>query len=60
MSDTGVTEDMTGDQGIGPGDSQAPARARHGAGGWEREIVEKIALEGIGEQRRRRRWGIFF
>ncbi len=27
---------------------------------WEREILEKIALEGIKEQRSRRRWGIFF
>lgn len=27
---------------------------------WERSILEKIALEGIVEQRRRRRWGIFF
>lgn len=28
--------------------------------GWERDVLEKIALEGIKEQRRRRRWGIFF
>ncbi|MPV86502.1 signal peptide peptidase SppA [Ostreibacterium oceani] len=28
--------------------------------GWERQILEKIALEGIKEQRRARRWGIFF
>lgn len=28
--------------------------------GWERRILEKIALEGLAEQRRRRRWGIFF
>lgn len=27
---------------------------------WERKILEKIALEGIAEQRRSRRWGIFF
>ncbi|MBL8488119.1 MAG: S49 family peptidase [Rhodocyclaceae bacterium] len=27
---------------------------------WERSILEKIALEGIVEQRRRRRWSIFF
>jgi len=27
---------------------------------WERDILEKIALEGLAEQRRRRRWGIFF
>jgi len=27
---------------------------------WERKILEKLALEAIVEQRRRRRWGIFF
>jgi protease-4 len=27
---------------------------------WERKILEKIALEGIAEQRRHRRWGIFW
>ena len=27
---------------------------------WERQVIEKIALEGISEQRRSRRWGIFF
>ncbi|HKC43818.1 MAG TPA: S49 family peptidase [Burkholderiales bacterium] len=27
---------------------------------WERSVLEKLALEGINEQRRARRWGIFF
>lgn len=27
---------------------------------WDRKVIEKIALEGIAEQRRQRRWGIFF
>ncbi len=27
---------------------------------WERDILEKIATEGLREQRRTRRWGIFF
>lgn len=27
---------------------------------WERSVLEKIALEGLAEQRRKRRWGIFF
>jgi protease-4 len=27
---------------------------------WERSVLEKIALEGLKEQRRKRRWGIFF
>ena len=28
--------------------------------GWERKVLEKIALQGLAEQRSRRRWGIFF
>lgn len=28
--------------------------------GWERKVIEKIALEGLKETRRKRRWGIFF
>ena len=28
--------------------------------GWERTVLEKVALAGITEQRRARRWGIFF
>ena len=28
--------------------------------GWERKVLEKLALEAINEQRRARRWGIFF
>ncbi|MCX8086922.1 MAG: S49 family peptidase [Rhodocyclaceae bacterium] len=28
--------------------------------GWERKIIEKLALEALAEQRRARRWGIFF
>jgi protease IV len=27
---------------------------------WEREVLEKLATEGLKEQRRARRWGIFF
>ena len=27
---------------------------------WERKVLERVALEGLAEQRRRRRWGIFF
>jgi protease-4 len=27
---------------------------------WERDVLEKIATEGLKEQRRARRWGIFF
>jgi protease-4 len=28
--------------------------------GWEREVIEKLALAAVTEQRRARRWGIFF
>ena len=28
--------------------------------GWERKLLEKLALESLIEQRRKRRWGIFF
>ena len=27
---------------------------------WEKRVLEKLALESIAEQRRGRRWGIFF
>jgi protease-4 len=27
---------------------------------WERKILEQLALQALVEQRRRRRWGIFF
>ena len=27
---------------------------------WERGVIEKLALEALKEQRRARRWGIFF
>lgn len=29
-------------------------------GNWERKTLEKVALAAVGEQRRARRWGIFF
>ena len=31
-----------------------------GEGGWERVVLEKVALAAVTEQRRARRWGIFF
>jgi len=30
------------------------------APGWEREVLEKVALAAVTEQRRARRWGVFF
>ena len=29
-------------------------------GRWERDVLEKLAMEALKEQRRSRRWGIFF
>ena len=29
-------------------------------GSWERELVTKLATDALAEQKRRRRWGIFF
>ncbi|HEV8094870.1 MAG TPA: S49 family peptidase, partial [Burkholderiales bacterium] len=29
-------------------------------GRWERNVLEKLAMEALKEQRRSRRWGIFF
>ncbi len=38
-----------------------PVTAPHSeALGWEREVLEKLALSAVVEQRRARRWGIFF
>lgn len=34
--------------------------ADENSSGWERAVLEKIALAGVTEQRRARRWGIFF
>jgi len=31
-----------------------------GGNNWERETIQKLAFEALKEQRRRRRWGIFF
>ena len=31
-----------------------------GGSGWERQVIEKLALEALKEQRKARRWSIFF
>ncbi|MCB1859735.1 MAG: S49 family peptidase, partial [Gammaproteobacteria bacterium] len=31
-----------------------------GVGAWERDLVKQLALSSLKEQRRARRWGIFF
>lgn len=48
-----------------PADEPAPASPSKKAApletpGWERTVLEKLALESLREQRLRRRWGIFF
>ena len=32
----------------------------HNVPGWEREVLEKLAMAAVTEQRRGRRWGVFF
>jgi len=34
--------------------------ANQDGSGWERQVIEKLALEAVKEQRQARRWGIFF
>ena len=34
--------------------------SENNTGGWERAVLEKVALAAVTEQRRSRRWGIFF
>lgn len=38
----------------------APEPAKRPEEGWERKVLERVALAAIEEQRRARRWGIFF
>ncbi|GAA5158460.1 S49 family peptidase [Viridibacterium curvum] len=40
--------------------SAASAQSSKSDPGWERNVLEKLAFESLREQRRRRRWGIFF
>ncbi|MBI3286015.1 MAG: S49 family peptidase [Burkholderiales bacterium] len=44
------------DTSLNPAHSNAPSAKPN----WERELLEKLALEALREQRLRRRWGIFF
>ncbi len=41
-----------------PGD--VPASQQANPPGWERSVLERLAFDSLAEQRRRRRWGIFF
>jgi len=41
-------------------DHTAPAAGASRSAGWERELLERLAFAALAEQRRARRWGIFF
>jgi protease-4 len=41
-------------------DETSPARADQRKPGWERDVLERLAFASLNEQRRSRRWGIFF
>ncbi|WP_343587035.1 S49 family peptidase [Herbaspirillum sp.] len=43
-----------------PGAAPKAARDDKKHGGWERDVLEKLALFAVKEQRARRRWSIFF
>ncbi|QPK65060.1 signal peptide peptidase SppA [Methylomonas sp. LL1] len=39
---------------------QHPNTSEQGAAGWEKQVLEKLAFSAIDEQKKARRWGIFF
>jgi protease IV len=41
-------------------DSEPGSRPDSGDGRWERDLISKLAMAALAEQRRARRWGIFF
>lgn len=41
-------------------ESSSSAEGKTNKEGWEKEVIEKIALAAVTEQRRARRWGVFF
>ncbi|MFN7834323.1 MAG: S49 family peptidase [Burkholderiaceae bacterium] len=47
-------------QNLGPNDFSASRPSDAEGSGWERKLLERLASEALVEQRRRRRWGIFF
>jgi protease-4 len=52
---------MADDQREEPGPDPAEERSANGVDErWARELIARVALSGIAEQRRSRRWGIFF
>lgn len=46
----------TTDSGVSGGESKNPDKRE----GWERDVLERLAFAALNEQRRARRWGIFF
>ncbi len=41
-------------------EQDVPPGSKPSAGGWEREVLEKLVLGTLQEKRRARRWGVFF
>ncbi len=41
-------------------EQQAPGRENGAPPNWEQQVISRIALEGLREQRRARRWSVFF
>lgn len=52
--------ESTSDQTPSPQATQAPPPAGNAAEHWERDILTRLAYAGLEEQRKARRWGIFF
>lgn len=64
-----MDKDMENAPPVGPDSPRLPGDGRAAAAdtvaatrkdNWEREVLEKLALEALREQRAKRRWGIFF
>ena len=45
---------------FGLGGSSSKGHQDRNTPGWERELVSQLALDGVKERRRARRWGVFF
>ncbi|MDY7579222.1 S49 family peptidase [Herbaspirillum sp. RTI4] len=64
MSDINETENTTPPSAAGAtpevAATVAPAVEKEKKGGWERDVLEQLALFAVKEQRARRRWSIFF
>lgn len=56
-----MTDDKwTSGEEVTPTDTQAAKRPEEAANQWERDVLNRLAFASLNEQRRARRWGIFF